>query len=93
MAFIEAQNVDGADRVANMLKLIARCIVNEAGERIGRVDDIQRLGKKSPLTLVKLKDACMRINGVQAKTETVRKNDSSEAASSASPTGTATSEE
>lgn len=92
MAFIEAQNIEGADRVTNVLKLIARCVVNEAGERIGKLEDIERLRAKHTATLVKLKDAVMSINGLQPKAGAERKNDSSGTDFSVSPIGIATSE-
>lgn len=92
MAFIEAQNIEGGDKVKNMLKLIARSIVDSEGNRIGKLEDIERLAKKSNVTLVKLKNAAMAINGLVAKAETLRKNDSSEADFSVSPTGTVTSD-
>lgn len=90
VAFIEAQNAEGADTVTNVLKLIARCIVDKDGNRIGKVEELERLRKKNTATLIKLKQAVMKINGLQPLTEKERKNDSSETASSVSPTGTAT---
>lgn len=91
-AFIEAQNIEGADTVTNVLKLIARSIVDSEGNRIGKVEDLVSLRKKSTATLLKLREAVMKINGLQAKAATERKNDSSETASSVSPSGTVTSE-
>lgn len=92
MAFVEAQNIEGADRVTNVLKLITRCVVDEQGNRIGKLEDVKRLAKKHTATLIKLKDAVMKINGL-GPMEKERKNDSSETASSVSPTGIATSAE
>jgi hypothetical protein len=73
--FIEAQNVEGADRVQNVLRLIARSIVDEAGNRIGKVEELERLRRKNTATIIKLKDAVMALNGLKQTAGAERKND------------------
>lgn len=45
-------------------KLVARCLVDAAGERVFTDDDIEALGKKSAKALDRLYDASVRLNAL-----------------------------
>lgn len=86
LAFIDEQNSDSG-RSGSTLRLIARCIVDKDGHRIGKLDEVEKLAKKSPPTLVKLRDAALEVNGLKVKAgDEPTKNDSGEVASSDSAT-------
>lgn len=67
--------------------LVVKCLVNDAGERIGKLDDMLRLRDKQPKMMKKLIRAALELNELIVKDST--KNESSEAQPSASPTDSA----
>lgn len=57
----------GGGRAANVrARLVARCLVDEAGERVFADEDIAALGKKSAKALDRLFDVAQRLNGLSA---------------------------
>lgn len=55
--------------------LVARCLVNEAGERLFTDAEIPLLGKKSAKALDRLYDVARRLNGLtEAEAEAIAKN-------------------
>lgn len=58
----------------NGLVLVAKCMVNSRGLRIGKLDKIIELRKKQPKTVKKLIRAATKLNELEVKEET--KNDS-----------------
>jgi hypothetical protein len=70
-------NRDESKAPDNGLVMIAESIVDGNGKRIGKIEDILKLREKSPVTLKKLRDACIKLNRLQVKDEPAP-NDSSE---------------
>ena len=73
---------DGELKKTNGLWLVAKCLVNSKGERIGNMDEVGRLREKAPKTLKLLVKAAVTLNGLDAKFP----NDESETNSGDSPT-------
>lgn len=80
-------NGDDEKVKTNGLVLVAKCLVDAEGKRIGKVADMLQLRDKQPKTVKKLVDAAVALNNLVVRS--AEKNDSSEAQPSASPIDTA----
>lgn len=52
---------------SNGLVLVAESIVDSKGKRIGKVADMEKLREKNPVTLDKLRTACIELNRLEVK--------------------------
>lgn len=84
-----ADNRDAEKVKTNGLVLITKCIINEKGERIGKLDEVVALQKKQPGTLKRLRAAAIEINDLQDLIPGYGKspNDSGETTEQSTPSG------
>lgn len=68
-------NDDAEKSKINGLVLVAKCMVDAIGTRIGNLDEVIKLRDKQPKTVKKLVDAAVLLNSLTLKAE--EKNDSS----------------
>lgn len=85
LKWFEQQN-DPELKKTNGLWLVAKSLINSAGVRIGKLDDITALRAKQPKVVRKLVDAALELNELTAKKEVEAKNDKQEGPSSNSGT-------
>lgn len=78
-----ADQADEEKKKTNGLVLVAKCLVDKTGKRIGKVDEMLKLRDKQPKTVRRLVDAAVALNEMNVKAK--EKNDSSETKPSDSP--------
>lgn len=82
--WIEQTAGDEEKAKANGLLLVAMCLVDSDGNRIGKLDTMTDLRRKQPKTAKKLIDKALELNDLRASEK--EKNDSSGATSPVPPT-------
>ena len=80
--WIERQS-DEEKKKTNGLWLVAKCLVNDTGQRIGKMDEVVKLREKALKTIKALVKAALALNGLEAKKGP---NEPSETKSGDSPT-------
>lgn len=63
-AYLERKGVGAAAAKNVRAKLVARCLVDESGERVFGEADVAALGRKSAKALDRLFDVAQRLNGL-----------------------------
>jgi hypothetical protein len=62
-----ANQRDPEQKKTNGLWLVAKCLVNDTGQRIGNMDDVLRLREKAPATIKALVEAAVTLNKLDVK--------------------------
>lgn len=65
-AYLERKATNSAPKNVRA-RLVARCVIDEAGERVFKDADIEALGRKNAKALDVLYDAAIRVNGIEQK--------------------------